>query len=140
MGDQTVLDETDQYRIVEIDGGARTMLLDWKPIQGQLSVEDDRHAVRRFSELCSTRKPHRAVIDVHRLEDQEERGDHDHEDFGSWWLREIVPSFHEAGIAGLAIVIGHPDAPGETDDLPPGVRFRRGYFGDLRAALGWQLG
>lgn len=139
MDDQTVLDETDQYRIVKIDGGALTMLLDWKRIEGQLSVEDDRRTVQRFAELCSAHKPHRAVIDVHRLEDQEEATDHDHEDFGPWWTREIVPAYHEAGVAGLAIVIGDPTAPGETDDLPPGVQFKRGYFSDLQAALSWQL-
>lgn len=139
MDDQIVLDETDQYRIVEIDGGAPTMLLDWKRIEGQLSVENERHGLRRFAELCSTRKPHRAVIDVHRLEDQEEAADHDHEDFGAWWLREIVPAYHDAGIAGLAIVIGDPHAPGETDDLPPGVQFKRGYFSDLQAAISWKL-
>lgn len=106
---------------MEIDGGALTMVLDWKRIEGRLSVEDDRRAVRRFAELCSARKPHRAVIDVHRLEEQEEAAD------------------HEAGIASLAIVIGDPDAPGETDDLPPDVQFKRGYFSDLQAALSWQL-
>lgn len=79
------------------------------------------------------------MIDVHRLEDQEEAADHDHEDFGRWWLREIAPAYHEAGIAGLAIVIGDPHAPGETDDLPPAVQFKRGYFSDLQAALSWQL-
>jgi hypothetical protein len=115
------------------------MLLDWKQIEGRLSVDDDRGTVRRLAELCRDRKPQRVVIDVRRLEDQEEAGDHDHEDFGSWWLREIVPAYHEAGIAGLAIVIGAPNAPGETDDLPPGMRFKRGYFSDLRAALDWHL-
>lgn len=139
MADQTILDETDQYRIVS-DGDGNTLLLNWKQIDGQLSVEDDRGAVRRFAEQCRTRKPQRAVIDVHRLADQEEASEHGHEEFGTWWLREIAPSFHEAGIAGLAIVIGAPNAPGETDDLPPCVRFKRGYFSDLQAAISWPLG
>jgi hypothetical protein len=134
----TVLDETDQYRIVSIDGDTPTVLLDWKRVEGQLSVHDDRRAVRRFAELCMARKPDLAVIDVHLLEDQEERGNHDHEPFEPWWLREIAPAYHDAGIAGLAIVIGDPNAPGETDDLPPGMEFKRGYFGDLAAALAWR--
>ncbi len=53
-------------------------------------------------------------------------------------MREIVPVYHEAGIASLAVATGDPNAPGELADIPPGVNFRMGYFPDLASAMRWK--
>lgn len=62
------------------------------------------------------------------------------EDYMTWWTREIVPLYHDAGIVSLAVDTGDPNAPGELPKIPPEVNFRIGYFPNLEAAMQWNVG
>ena len=59
------------------------------------------------------------------------------EDYQTWWMRDIVPAYHDAGVVCLAVGTGNPDAPGELAGIP-GVNFKIGYFPDINTALGWK--
>ncbi|MGH3070889.1 MAG: hypothetical protein ACRDNB_01305 [Gaiellaceae bacterium] len=133
MSDGQVVDDHEQYSVV-LREDEQALVQSWKNVVG-LSVADDRAGVRRFAAHCVTYEPVRAVIDVTRVVDRAQVADE--EEFVPWWTREIVPSYHEAGISGLAIVTGDPNAPGETGEVPPGVKFKLGYFADLDSALRW---
>jgi len=145
MENGTVLDNGDQYRIV-LASDEKTVLFDWKNVEG-IGVQEFGKGIAAFAGQCRTHRPTRAVIDARKLDRNSDAlswvsgqatppGE---EKYETWWAREIVPVYHEAGIAGLAVATGDPDAPGEVD-TPPGVKFKMGYFAGLEDALDWPLG
>jgi hypothetical protein len=119
--------------------------LDWKHVVG-LNLQDFKRGVAQFADHCKTYKPNRAVIDARQLEPN---GDPlgwvsgqkkiaGEEEYNTWWLREIVPIYHEAGVSSLAVATGNPNAPGELANIPKGVNFKIGYFIDLETAMQWK--
>ena len=142
---EKVLEEHDRYRIV-LDPDQSALLLDWKR-ENDLGLKDFRSGVAEFAFQCKTHTPARALIDASRLNPngtsvgwvsgrETPSGE---EEYGTWWVREIVPVYNDAGITGLAVVIGDPNAPGELPDLPPEVNFRMGYFSTVEAAAEWNV-
>ena len=142
---ETVLEDNDRYRIV-LASDQSYLLLDWKQRAG-LGLEDFRKGVAEFAGRCKTHRPTRALIDASQLDPsgtavgwvsgrETPSGE---EEYLTWWVREIVPVYHDAGISSLAVAIGDPNAPGALSDLPPGVSFRIGYFPDLGSAKEWQI-
>jgi hypothetical protein len=125
------------------DGDA--IVLKWKHVAG-LSAGDFRAGIDRFAHQCRARRATRAVIDAAQLDQsspaigwlrgQDVQGER--EDYISWWVREIVPLYNDAGIASLTVGTGDPGAPGELNELPPSVRFRVAYLPDLESALNWR--
>jgi len=144
MEDGTVLDTGDQYRIVLAQDN-KTLSLEWKDVKG-IGIRDFSDGIMSFADLCKTHAATRAVIDARKLDPDSEAigwvsgrvAPEGQEEYTTWWSREIVPMYHSAGIAGLAVVTGDPAAPGEVDS-PPDVAFRMGYFSDLDGVLDWPL-
>lgn len=133
----------EQYRFVQsADKG--TLLFEWKHVAG-LKPQDFRRGIVAFADLCKVHKPACAAIDASLLDQsspavawlraQDVAGEA--EDYQSWWMREIVPAYHDAGVARLAVGTGDPNAPGELPGIP-GVTFKIGYFADIGTALAWQ--
>jgi len=144
MDEGTVLETGDQYRIV-LAHDTQTLSLEWKNVK-EISIQDFSDGIVRFSGLCGIHEAAKAVIDARNLDPESAAigwvsgrdAPEGQEPYTTWWSREIVPMYHSAGIAGLAVVTGDPAAPGEVDS-PPEVTFRMGYFHDLDAALDWPL-
>ena len=144
MEDETVLDTGDQYRIVLAQDN-KTLLLEWKGVKG-IGIRDFSDGIMSFAGLCKTHRTARAVIDARKLDPDSAAigwvsgkvAPEGQEEYATWWSREIVPMYHSARIAGLAVVTGDPAAPGEVDSLPE-VTFRMGHFPDLGMALDWPL-
>ena len=121
----------------------------WKHIEG-LSVEMFGKGSADFAARCKNHKPARAVVDAAELDQniptvawlRGQSVDTDKGDYTSWWVREIVPFFHDAGIVSPAVGTGDPNAPGagERPEMPPGVNFRVGYFSSFDSALNWNVG
>ena len=141
----TVLADHNQYRIV-LAPDQNALLFEWKRVEG-MGLQDFRSGVAEFAGLCKTRQPTRALIDARQLDPsgtalawvsgrETPAGE---EEYMTWWSREIVPVYHEAGISSLAVATGDPNAPGELPHLPSGGNFKMGYFSDLESALGWQV-
>lgn len=141
MKDGAVLADHAQYRIVRsLDEGS--LLFDWKAAPG-LSAADFAAGIAAFAKQCEAEKPKRAVIDARQLDQGSGamrwlRGQSDThpEPYAPWWLREIVPLYHAAGIASLTVATGDPNAPGAIE-VPDGVTFAVGYFTDLETAMTW---
>ena len=144
MEDGTVLEDGDQYRIV-LASDKKTVRFDWKYVEG-IGVQDFGRGIATFAAQCRTHKPTRAVIDARKLDPKSDAlswvsgqatppGE---EKYETWWARDIVPVYHEAGIAGLGVATGDPNSPGEVD-TPPGVNFKIGYFVDIEEVLAWSL-
>ena len=127
MQNEKIVEDVAQYRTV-LTEDEKALVLSWKHV-AELSIEDFRMGVIRFASQCKTHKPARAVIDARKLDPA---GDSlawvsgqkkftNEEEYAPWWTREIVPIYHEAGIASLAVATGNPNAPGELAEIPPGV-------------------
>lgn len=144
MQNEKVVEDIEQYSVVLAED-KKTLLLNWKRVTG-LSIEDFRMGVVRFADQCKTHKPIRAVIDARKLDPGEDpvawvsgqKKFTNEEEYAQWWTREIVPIYHEAGIASLSVATGNPNAPGELAEVPPGVNFKIGYFDDLESAMQWE--
>ncbi len=136
--------ETAQYSFSQADN-TEALLFTWKPTNG-LGAQDFRAGIAAFADLCKTRRPTRAVIDARALDQASPavawlRGHDDGteaETYNAWWLREIVPAYHAAGIASMAVATGDPNAPGEIPSPAPEVHFKIGYFPDLDTASAWR--
>ncbi|MFV1991357.1 MAG: hypothetical protein ACC652_11530 [Acidimicrobiales bacterium] len=144
MNTPTLIEDHEQYSI-ELTEDRDTLTFSWKFVAG-LSAEHFADGIVRFADQCNAHKPTRAAIVAMALDPDSpamgwlrsaEKVD-GREEYDPWWAREIVPVYHEAGIAGLGVATGDPNAPGEVE-TPPGVNFKMGYFNDLAAVLAWQL-
>ena len=139
-----LVEQTAQYAFIAIEDGTG-LLFDWKHVQG-LGIADFQRGIAAFAAQCRARRPAHPVIDASRLDQgspavawlRGQTDGSDEEPYAAWWMREIVPVYHTAGIASLAVATGDPNAPGELENLPPGVKFKVGYFPDLEAAMRWQ--
>lgn len=136
--------QNEQYSFVANEDDT-ALLFDWKHVPG-LSVRDFQKGIAEFAALCRARSPRHPVIDASALDQgsaavawlRGQDGATGDDLYVAWWMREIVPVYHEAGIASLAVATGDPNAPGELADIPPGVNFRMGYFPDLASAIRWK--
>lgn len=143
MSNRSIGTEHPHYTIESI-GAAKALLFSWKPAPG-LSARDFAAGIAEFADQCKAQHPTKAVIDARNLDQSSEafqwlRGHVEPTDldaYDPWWFKEIVPLYHDAGIASLAVATGDPNAPGELAEVPPGVKFKMGYFHDLDHALGW---
>jgi hypothetical protein len=142
MVNGNAIKEHDHYTI-SISGDGKTMLFTWKQIPG-LSAESFADGITDFATQCATHQPSRAVIDARQLDQESQavnwlrgRTQVDGLDaYDAWWVKSIVPLYHDARIASLTVATGDPEAPGEIP-TPPGVNFRMGYFFDVDAASSW---
>lgn len=142
--DGDLIEENEQYSFVLFDD-RRVLLFSWKHIKG-LVVENFQQAIARFAAECAARRPVHAVIDAVALDQGSPavawlRGHHrdNHiEDYHTWWSREILPLYHDAGIVTLAVGTGDPGAPGELSDTPSEVKFKIGYFSSCESAMQWK--
>ncbi len=123
----------------------KVLLFTWYHVPG-LSVALFQSGITDFARRCKAHKPSYAVINASALDQnspavawlRSHAAESEVEDYNSWWGREIVPLYHDAGITGLAVATGDPNAPGELPGLPPELRFKVGYFPDLETSLAWQ--
>lgn len=137
------IEDIAQYRISQ-SADKKTLLFEWKPVAG-LKTQEFRKGISAFARQCENRRPVYAVIDASKLDQSSpavswlraQRLEEEREDYKTWWMREIVPVYHEAGILCLAVGTGDPNAPGELPSSP-GVDFRIGYFPDVDTALNWR--
>ncbi len=140
MSDSSTPAQHPQYSIHPVPG-ADALRLDWNAVPG-LSAPDFARGIVAFADACGTHRPRLAVIDARGLDPDSPavawlRGQARIEGldaYDPWWSAEVVPRYHAAGIASLAVATGDPAAPGA---LPAreGVRFAIGYFPDVEAAL-----
>ena len=138
-------EDNNHYRIT-LDKENEALVFSWKHVAA-LSIQDMQNGIAEFAGQCSTRRPARAVIDARKLDPDSparawvssQKTFPGQEEYGPWWVREIVPVYRDAAIASLAVATGDPKAPGEITSLPPGVTFRMGFFPDLDAAMRWQI-
>jgi hypothetical protein len=144
MKNEKIVQDNKLCRFILADD-EKVLLLDWKHVTG-LSLVDFKNCVAEFASNCKRYKPVRVVIDARELDPN---GDvigwvsgqkriEGEEEYNSWWIREIVPFYHEAGISVLSVATGNPNAPGELPNVPKGVNFRIGYFTDLETAMQWK--
>lgn len=137
------IEDNRQYRFTQ-SADSKTLLLKWKHVAG-LTPKDFRMGIAGFSGQCKAHKPDYAVIDTTALDQSSPAVswlralsvEGELEDYQTWWMRDVVPDYHDAGVVCLAIGTGDPNAPGEVGGVP-GVNFKMGYFPDLDAALAWQ--
>ncbi len=143
--DGALIANTEQYRFAQ-SADAKTLLFEWKHIAG-LGAQDFRDGIAAFAEQCRVHRASYAAIDAALLDPSSPavcwlRGQDvagETEDYQTWWIRDIVPVYHDAGVQCLAVGTGDPNAPGELPSVQ-GVDFRIGYFADIDAALGWRPG
>lgn len=140
-----IIEENERYSFV-LTEDKTVLMFSWKHIEG-LIVEIFQKGIAEFAAQCKAHKPTRAVIDAAELDQgspavawlRGQNTDTDKEDYITWWTREIVPMFHDAGIVSLAVGTGDPNAPGELPEIPPGVNFKIGYFPSFESAMQWKV-
>jgi len=140
-----LLEETDHYTY-HLTADKSAVLSRWKPVAG-LSIEDFQNGIAGLAAQCATHRPARAAINAAALDQNSpayawlrgQNPDTGREKYDDWWTRVILPVFHDAGINSLAVGTGDPNAPGELPQIPPGVKFKIGYFPDITAALEWHV-
>lgn len=143
--DGKLIANNEQYRFVQ-SADTKTLLFEWKHIAG-LKTHDFRNGIAAFAEHCKVHEAAYAAIDASLLDQDSPavawlRGQdvaEETEDYQTWWRRDIVPIYNDAGVVALAVGTGDPNAPGELPAVQ-GVGFKIGYFPDIDAALGWQPG
>lgn len=144
LGNATQLEDNAACHF-ELSEDGRILLFTWKRVEG-LSVALFKRGIADFAQLCQSHRPDYAVIDAAALDQaspavawlRSQDSASESEDYNSWWMREIVPLYRDAGVSSLAVATGDPGAPGELSDLPPAVSFRMGYFPDLETSLEWR--
>jgi len=144
MQTNTTVAKTEQYNIV-FDKGNSTLLLNWEKMAG-LDIENFKEGIIKFAKHSQTYKPEHVLIDARSLDPDGDplawvsghKAFANVEEYNSWWLREIVPAYHEARIVSLGVATGNPNAPGELPQVPPGANFKIGYFDDLDSVIKWQ--
>ena len=120
---ETALEDRERYRITR---SGDDLVLEWKQKSG-LALDEFRAGVAEFAALCIRHRSDRALIDAGRLHPDGttvgwvsgRRTPRGEEEYLTWWLREIVPRYYEAGISSLAVAIGDPDASGEGASSQP---------------------
>ncbi|MFV1999026.1 MAG: hypothetical protein ACC654_01525 [Acidimicrobiia bacterium] len=139
MEKHNVIKELEHYSI-SLSRDGTTMLFGWNDTRG-LSALKFADGITDFAASCVTHQPTRAVIDARQLDQGSEafswlRGQTQVDGldaYDPWWLQTIVPLYHDAHIAALAVATGDPTAPGEVP-TPPEVNFKIGYFADVESA------
>jgi hypothetical protein len=139
MENGNIVKEHDHYSI-SLSNDGTMLLFDWSQTRG-LSALDFSQGITDFARQCITHVPARAVIDARHLDQESEafswlRGQTQVEGLDAhdpWWMQTIVPLYHDAGIAALAVATGDPTAPGLVP-TPPEVNFQIGYFPDVESA------
>ena len=142
--DKNVLIENEQYCFSEYEDKS-LLLFEWRYVEG-LSIMDFRKGITEFADQCRLVKPTYAVIDAAKLDQsspavawlRSQDTNKQEEKYLTWWVRDIVPVYHDAEITSLAVGTGDPNAPGKLKETPPGVKFMIGYFPDLESALNWK--
>ena len=124
----------------------QALLFVWKHVSG-LTLLDFKDGIAQFAAgLCKTYKPARAIFDARLLDSS---GDpfawvtgqkkfEGEEEYNTWWMREIVPIYNEAGISSLSVATGDPNAPGELKNMSEQVHFKVGYFEGIETAMEWK--
>lgn len=143
--DGQLIEENDHYSIT-LDEENEALVFSWKHVAA-LSIQDMQNGIAEFAGQCRTQRPAHAVIDARKLDADSparawvssQKTFPGQEEYGPWWVREIVPVYCDASIASLAVATGDPNAPGEITGVPPGVTFKMGFFPDLDAAMRWQI-
>jgi len=144
MENANAIIEHDHYTISLSDDGTM-MLFDWIQNSG-LSALDFAQGITDFAGQCVAHQPARAVVDARHLDQESEafswlRGQIQIDGldaYDPWWMQTIVPLYHDAGIAAMAVATGDPTAPGEVP-TPPEVNFQIGYFPDLESASSFAI-
>lgn len=141
-----IVEESSQYSIT-LNEDKTALIFSWQYIKG-LSINDFQKGISEFAVECNNHKPNYAVIDASNFDQdspaiawlQDRITNSQKENYMTWWSREIVPIYHDAGIISLAVGTGDPNAPGELPNTPPGVKFKIGYFPNFESALQWKAG
>ncbi|WP_282605404.1 hypothetical protein [Pelagibius sp. Alg239-R121] len=139
-----LLKDNSNYSFVQSED-KKLLLFNWKHVAG-LSIQVFQRGISKFAEQCKRHKPTHAVIDARALDQgspavawlRSQDVETTLEDYMTWWTREVLPVYQDAGISSLAVATGDPNAPGELTSLPPEVRFKMGYFPDLETSLDWK--
>ena len=136
--------EHEQYSFALLEN-KNTMLFIWEYVEG-LSIADFRDGIITLATQCKKMLPDHIVIDAASLDQNSPavkwlQGEESNTylNYSEWWSREILPIYHEVGVASLAVGTGDPNAPGALENSPPGVNFKIGYFTDVEAALSWRV-
>ena len=138
-----ILHDNEYCRFVLVDD-EKALLLDWKHVTN-LTLADFKNCVAEFASYCKKYRPGRAVIDARALDPDgdvlgwvsgQKKIDGE-EEYKSWWIRELIPLYNEAGISSLSVATGNPNAPGKVAYPPETFHFKVGYLNDLDAAMLW---
>jgi len=141
---QITIDDSENCCLSQSKDG-QTLFLAWKSVPGLL-VQDFAEGVSKLAMQCGIRQPKYAVIDAQKLDPTSpavawlrgEGTDANGDNYQTWWMRDIVSAYNDAGIVSLAVATGDPSAPGELQETPPGVNFKIAYFPELSAATTWR--
>ncbi|MBC8323662.1 MAG: hypothetical protein H8E70_08855 [Candidatus Marinimicrobia bacterium] len=125
-----IIEENNFYSFVYSEKDT-TLIFNWKNII-EISNNDFKNYVTKYANYCLEYKPKIAAIDV-----REFKADLDF-NVQEWWMEEIVPIYNKAGIEIFGYVTGDPKAPGVSDQTPPGVLFKMGFFKDLDSLQNWK--
>ena len=125
-----ISEETKFYSFVFSEKDA-TLIFNWKNII-EISNNDFKDYVTKYANYCLEYRPKIAAIDV-----REFKADLDF-NVQEWWMEEIVPIYNKAEIEIFGYVTGDPTAPGVSDQAPPGVHFKMGFFKDIDSLLKWK--
>jgi len=142
---EKIIEENSQYTFL-FNKEEMVFMFRWKFVDG-LDVDYFEKGITAFALLCKEYKPRYAVIDASELDQNSPAvawlhgriSNTQEEDYMTWWLREIVPIYHDSGIVSLAVGTGDPNAPGELSNSPPEVKFKIGYFQKFESALQWKV-
>lgn len=144
LSDTTKIVETALYSIIQ---SGTSLLFTWKQAE-YFSVDAMARGISEFANHCKDIRPKNAVIDARLVDPQspalgwvsgQQKVD-GQEDYNTWWMREIVPLYHDAKIESLGVATGNPQAPGELMETLEGVNFKIGYFDGLDDASNWPAG
>ncbi|MGH3070890.1 MAG: hypothetical protein ACRDNB_01310 [Gaiellaceae bacterium] len=131
LADGRTVELTDRYSMV-FSVGRDVLLFTWHEV-GELAVEEYKDAIRAIAARAVALKPSVLVIDRRQFRANVAF------DMYPWWSREILPMYHQAGIARFAHITGDPDAAGQYAEALEGVEFEMGEFTDLQQAVDWAV-
>ncbi len=121
--------EDHPFYVCTLRDGGRVLLFTWK-VAAEATDDDYIVAITKIASYCREYRPSLVVVDKTQR-NVDLKFDH------VWWRNEILPVYHEAGIAGFAHVTGNSDATGAYSNAPEGLSFKMGEFEHLASALCW---
>ncbi len=134
---EIVLMENNQYAISSVDN---YLLLHWKK-EKSLSIGDFKKGIIQFAGHCRKEQTNKAVINATMLDPNGEavgwvsgqKGIDAEEMYNAWWIREVVPIYHDAGLNLLSVATGNPNSPGIVS-MPVDVNFTVAYLATIEEA------